>query len=36
MPAPLAFQILGPLQVTRAAAPVTLGGHGNGCYLPRY
>lgn len=26
MPAPLAFQILGPLQVTHAAAPVALGG----------
>src|SRR5262252_8548896 len=26
MPAPLAFHVLGPLQVTRAGAPVTLGG----------
>jgi DNA-binding SARP family transcriptional activator len=26
MPAPLAFHILGPLQVTHAAAPVALGG----------
>lgn len=26
MPAPLAFHVLGPLQVTRADAPVTLGG----------
>src|SRR5215468_6648136 len=26
MPAPLAFHVLGPLQVTRAGTPVTLGG----------
>src|ERR1700758_4271635 len=26
MPAPLAFHILGPLQVTHAAAPVAIGG----------
>ena len=26
MPAPLAFHVLGPIQVTRAGAPVTLGG----------
>src|SRR5690242_3687395 len=26
MPAPLAFHVLGPLQVTRAGAPVTIGG----------